>query len=264
VGYAHKEGKEGSSLTMIGLLITALIMLVLPSQFMERYLFLSFGILALFILGSLTLSLRKQQHEHEAALLNSSRLEIELLKKNIQPHFILNTLTAVEEWIEESPKTAIQFIDSLANEFRIMSTMASKKLVPLKQELALCHSHLEIMSYRKGIKFELKIDIENHVDIPPACIHTLIENAISHNPYREGTIQFELKQIIDKTNINFIFKAPRYAKKQDTQAHSATIGTGLKYIQARLEESFSGKWKFTEEHDDNFWTTTISLPLERR
>lgn len=262
VGVARWQGKAGAGLTLTGLAITAAIMLLLPGQFMDKYLFLSFGILALFILGSLTLSLRKQQQEHNAALLNSSRLEIELLKKNIQPHFILNTLTAVEEWIEESPATAIKFIDALADEFRIMSKMAHEKLVPLDQELDLCESHLKIMSYRKNVDFRLSAVISDPVDIPPAIFHTLIENAITHNNYREGVIEFKLRQEISDGHLHFVFSSPGIARKLDSREENQTRGTGLKYIRARLEESFAGNWKLEETQIADEWVTAITIPMD--
>jgi hypothetical protein len=262
VGLARWQGKPGAGLTLSGLAITAVMMLVFPSQFMDKYLFLSFGILALFILGSLTLSLRKQQQEHDAAIINSSRLEIELLKKNIQPHFILNTLTAVEEWIEESPPTAIKFIDALAGEFRIMSKMAHEKLVPLAQELDLCESHLKIMSYRKNVDFRLNAVVDYPVDVPPAIFHTLIENAITHNNYRKGVIEFKLTQEISDGHLRFDFSSPDMARKLASHEEVPTSGTGLKYIRARLEESFADNWKLEETQQVDEWVTAITLPLD--
>ena len=261
VGIARWQGKAGASLTLAGLVITGAMMLLFPNQFMDQYLFLSFGILALFILGSLTLSLRKQDQEHTAAIINSSRLEIELLKKNIQPHFILNTLTAVEEWIEESPATAIKFIDALANEFRIMSKMAHEKLVHLEQEIDLCESHLKIMSYRKNVDFRLSTKISDPVDIPPAIFHTLIENAITHNNYRKGVIEFKLRQQIVDEQMLFVFCSPHIAQPLNSREDNQTRGTGLKYIRARLQESFAGNWILEETQGTDEWVTTITIPL---
>jgi LytS/YehU family sensor histidine kinase len=184
------------------------------------------------------------------------------LKKNIQPHFILNTLTAVEEWIEESPPTAIKFIDALAGEFRIMSKMAHEKLVPLEQEIDLCESHLKIMSYRKNIDFRLRTMISNPVDIPPAIFHTLIENAITHNNHRKGVIEFKLRQEILNGHIHFIFSSPCITQELDPREDNQTRGTGLKYIRARLEESFAGNWKLEERQSADERVTAITMPMD--
>lgn len=247
----------------LSLSLVAILMLVFPRQFMDSYLFLSFGLLVLFTLVSLTLDLRARQKQHEAALLMSARLEIELLKKNIQPHFILNTLTAIEEWIEESPKVAIEFIDALANEFRVMSAMANQKLVPLVQELCLCRSHLEIMGFRTQIKFLLNTaDLNENVMVPPAIFHTLLENAISHNNYRSGTIVFSLSLVEQQNTFVFRFIAPLVAAqhREATDRLKLEGGTGLRYIKARLEESFSQHWSLREEVQVAQWITQITIP----
>jgi hypothetical protein len=49
-----------------------------------------------------------------SACLLAQRLEIELLKKNIQPHFLLNTLTVLIEVIEQAPATAVKLIEAVA------------------------------------------------------------------------------------------------------------------------------------------------------
>ena len=53
---------------------------------------------------------RKENAEREAQL-KSARLENELLKKNINPHFVLNTLTSVIVWLRKDPISAIKLID---------------------------------------------------------------------------------------------------------------------------------------------------------
>ena len=62
-----------------------------------------------------------ERRRAQAAQLAAARLELELLKKNIQPHFLLNTLATIMETIEEGPKTAAALVESLAGEFRILA-----------------------------------------------------------------------------------------------------------------------------------------------
>ncbi len=277
---ALRAKKSGARLTLLGLAVIAVMMLGFPEQFMDNYLFVSFGVLSMFTLASLTLKLREQHNEHQAAQLNSFRLEIELLKKNIQPHFVLNTLTAIEEWIEESPPTAIEFINTLADEFRIMNTMAHKKLVSLEQELSLCDSHLKLMGFRQDLEFKLirDVNIDTETLVPPAIFHTLLENAISHNHYRSGYVEFQISQRqsgqIDShklkyrhnpiTTMTYCFKAPKAAMDSFTPKNTINTGTGLRYIKARLEESFTGQWNYSETETEDSWVTTLSFPSTTR
>ena len=254
---AVRKKTSGAGLTLIGLGMVVFAMLVFPGRFMDTYLFLSFGMLVLFTLVSLTLGLSKQQKVHEAALLSSSRLEIELLKKQLQPHFILNTLTAIEEWIDESPSEAIKFIDALAIEFKVMNSMAHEKLVPLSLEIELCESHLNIMGFRTALDFLLETRIKEDALIPPAIFHTLIENAISHNHYKDQSIRMSLEQEAHTDFYCYRFSVPRVSTRNKK---SQSQGTGLRYIKARLEESYPGQWTLTEDADFERWTTLITIP----
>jgi LytS/YehU family sensor histidine kinase len=63
------------------------------------------------------------------------------------------------------------------------------------REVDLYEKHLTIMSCRTGMQFDLVIDgVDQRAFLPPAIFHTLIENAISHNGYREGRIAFHLAE----------------------------------------------------------------------
>ena len=257
--FAKAQQREGASLMLAGLLMTAALMLLFPSRFMDNYLFVSFAVLALAIFTTLVLHLRSQRLEKQEIELNSARLEIELLKKQLQPHFVMNTLTAIQEWIEDSPKDAVKFIDALAEEFRILSSFSSKQLVPLAEELALCQSHLAIMSYRRNREFQLQSDCDGSVLVPPAVFHTLLENALTHNKYNQGQVQFQFRQVGTKESNRFIFSAP-LGEQEQKQAKGS--GTGLLYIKARLEESFPGVWKLYESQDSDYWHTEIVLPSQ--
>ncbi len=253
--YAWKKHKQGAMLTVLGLLIVVLTKAFVPFSFQDSLFFPSFGILILCVLTTLTQRMKVTQQERNEALVNSAQLEIMLLKKNIQPHFILNTLTSIEQWIEEEPQTAVKFIDALADEFKVMNAMADQKQVPLAQELDLCRSHLQIMSYRKDMQFELTTTNTNpELLIPPAIIHTLIENALTHNIYLQGTITMTLTQSIVDQGICLELAAPLNLPKNH---ESQSSGTGLKYIRSRLEESYPGLWDLQEQQTAEHWITKL-------
>ncbi|GAA0819885.1 hypothetical protein GCM10009111_24530 [Colwellia asteriadis] len=203
----------------------------------------------------------------EKSKTNASRLELELVKRNLQPHFILNTLTAVEEWIEESPSTAVKFVHALADEFRVMAQLSTKRIIQLQGEINLCQSHLKVMGYRANAEYALNIQVSNlNALIPPGVILTLIENSISHNRYQQPLTVFILEQkVIDKIQC-LTFKAP--VNKQIKQSalvinKTTSIGAGIgyKYIAARLDESFMNEWSMKENFDNKQWVTTITIPL---
>jgi LytS/YehU family sensor histidine kinase len=122
----------------------------------------------------------KERAEREAQL-KAARLENELLRKNINPHFLLNTLTSIIVWLRKDSKSAIKLIEALAEEFRTILQVSALRRIPMKQEIDLCKAHLRIMSYRRGADYRLETSgLVEEEEIPPMIFHTLIENGLSH------------------------------------------------------------------------------------
>ncbi len=257
-GVALKQNIEGAVPANIGLVVVVISILLDSNNYMERYLFPSFTVLILFMLVSLALRMKKQQENHESSLLMSERLKTELLKRNIQPHFMLNSLASIGELIETDPKRADGFIQGLAEEFKILNSMTDKKLVPLAEELALCESHALISSLRNSVEYRFDSIIEDlNKQVPPAIFHTLLENGITHNLELTGEVGLSLEQIVQATETIYRFSAPL-----NRNANSAGIGdgTGTKYVKARLEESFPGNWSLLEDSVESRWVTEIRIP----
>ena len=111
----------------IGIAIVAAVLIAGGYGFSDSSFFIAFCALIVCLLVSLTVQMRRQRREHESALLRAARLEIELLKKSIQPHFLMNTLTAIMEWIEEDPREGVHFLQALADELRIFAEVAGEE-----------------------------------------------------------------------------------------------------------------------------------------
>lgn len=254
--------KQQNALLMLGGMLLFIAPISINNYaYMDQYFFVSFGALIGLMLYTLTKTMRSKQQQLLQSQITASRLELELVKRNLQPHFILNTLTAIEEWIEDSPKTAVKFIQALADEFRFMAHMSAQSLIQIKDEIGLCQSHLKVMGYRTNIQFLLTCDIQhNEASIPPGILLTLLENALSHNLYQPGDVIFIVKQSIfaEQGLQQFVFIAPITQKSSDK---SISLGIGSQYIEARLTESFAGKWNMQSQLNDNNWQVTLTFPL---
>jgi len=222
-------------------------------------LFAGFSLILLSILYLLSLRIKEQRLAYESSLVQSTRLRLELLKKNIQPHFLMNTLTSLIDWVEESPKKGVLFIEALAKEFDLFNQIENQTLIPISQEIELCRNHLEIMKYRKEINYfweEESIDLEQK--IPPGIIHTLLENGITHSlPLEDNSIKFKLVFESDGDYKCYTFLT--FAANVREARAEKEEGTGLKYIKARLTESYNENWDFTAEPTDHGWKSTIKL-----
>ena len=207
----------------------------------------------------LSLRIKEQRIAYKNSLVQSTRLRLELLKKNIQPHFLMNTLTSLMDWVEESPKKGVLFIEALAKEFDLFNKIENETLILISQEVALCKTHLEIMEYRKEINYywEEK-DIDPDQKIPPAILHTLLENGITHSlPLEDNSIKFKLIFELNSEYKSYTFLT--FAARTGQEMNTKEDGTGLKYIKARLTESYGSKWDLTSEQVDHGWKNTLKI-----
>lgn len=255
VAVAVHRRAPGGRVVLAGLLASAVVHYFL---FHDFGLFVSFTLFVLCMLYLHTVQVRGLETERQAAQVLSSRLQLELLKKNIQPHFIKNTLTSILDWVEEAPKEGAVFIQALAQEFDIFNDMAEATLIPVSQEIALCHHHLRVMQFRKEIQYELETFGIDPTDlIPPAIFHTVLENGITHSlPPTDGCIRFTLRFERDGRTKHYTLLT---RARNRPEARNGPPSTGFRYIEARLEESFGSCWKFTSHAVPEGWLTSIKI-----
>src|SRR3546814_9037349 len=104
--------------------------------FLDRWLYVGFSlVLILFFADHVRLHFRTVR-ERDTARYAAQRLELDLLKQHLKPHFLMNTLTALAGWIEESPRTAVRMVDALADEFRTLVDVSGRALIPLERSEA--------------------------------------------------------------------------------------------------------------------------------
>ncbi|TGL72130.1 7TM diverse intracellular signaling domain-containing protein [Leptospira jelokensis] len=187
------------------------------------------------------------------AKLVSSRLEVELLKNNIHPHFLLNSINSTIIWLDEDPETAKLLLTSLSDELRAILKLSNKKTIPIKEEVEICKRYLEIMSLRKESKFEFLTEGIGLKDvIPPIVLLTLVENGVTHGYQGKNAGSFILKKKKEKNKTKYIlFNDGLPTTKSDS------LGTGIKYIKSRLQEAFPNKWEFTSRLVMGGWENTI-------
>ncbi|MEL7426384.1 MAG: histidine kinase [Bacteroidota bacterium] len=259
VTYTFKKEPLGSGLIALGLAIFGLTSFIEMRGVarIDYYIgILSFILtLTIFIGYQLRLFLRQRRQ----ALLRTATLENQLLKRSLQPHFLFNSLMSLQEWIETNPTEAAQFVQVLADEFRALCNMSGRTLIPMEEELAMCRSHLAIMGFRREAKFQLLTDsISGQEQIPPAVFHTLIENGLTHGfaDRKEGTF------CLRKTIVEGIthYELSNDGNSTTSSADKAHNGTGLRYVRARLEEAFPGRWELHAGPTTEGWCIHLSVP----
>ncbi len=225
---------------------------------MQSY-YIAVTVFLLFLFVRQARALRMTQRQSSAAELRAVQLELELLKQKIQPHFLMNTLTALSEWIESEARVGVKMIDALAAEFRAVAAMSGAADIPMQQELELCQHHLAVMGFRKDQRFELHVrNVDPNARVPPAIFHTLLENALTHNQYPAGAV-FTLEEQVEGEN-----RVYRLRSRLCSEARAKSAGgTGHSYIRARLRNAFGERWRFLSgTAAEGQWVDTIEIPRE--
>lgn len=110
--------------------------------------------------------------------------ELAMLKTQLNPHFLFNSLNVLTGVIRENPREAIHFVHHLSETFRYTLEKNSTHLAFLRDEFHFLDSYLYMMRRRFGDGLKINIDIQPEQlsrKLPQFALQILIENAIKHN-----------------------------------------------------------------------------------
>jgi signal transduction histidine kinase len=126
-------------------------------------------------------------HEKEIAEERSRKLAAEArlqsLESRIHPHFLFNTLNSISSLIAVDPERAEQTVGQLAVLLRASLDSGQQPLIPLRQELAMVKSYIDIEKVRFGDKLSASVDVPAELEdakVPPMSVQSLVENAVKH------------------------------------------------------------------------------------
>ncbi len=127
-----------------------------------------------------------RQNKEKADLLSHELLEIrfEVLKNQIDPHFMFNNLNVLSALIDRDPGKAQQFIEEFSDLYRYVLDTIEKPVVTVAQELKFIRSYLFLqrMRYSEAIVLHDAVPEEVYsACIPPFSLQIVVENAIKHN-----------------------------------------------------------------------------------
>lgn len=140
---------------------------------------------------ALTYHRRSIERERRALQAEASLAEARLavLQSQLNPHFLFNTLNTIAQLVHESPAACERMIEGLAQLLRASLAASGRRLIPLREELALADCYLGIQTGR----FPDRLTVHKEVDgdvldrvVPTLLIQPLLENAVLHGvaPHR--------------------------------------------------------------------------------
>lgn len=209
---------------------------------------------------------RSWQRERENALQSSAlaqRAQLEMLRYQLNPHFLFNALNSIRALIDEDSKRAKQMITQLSEFLRYSLLRESAKKIPLRDELEAVRNYLAIEKIRFEEKLAIVFDVESAAEdfeVPPFLLNPLIENAVKHG------LQTSRKTL--KINVSakilggkLVLEVKNTGRLPDGFGANGN-GIGLKNVRERLEKLFGVNGRFELKQEDGFVKARIEIMSE--
>ncbi|WP_396268945.1 sensor histidine kinase [Ideonella sp.] len=231
------------------------------------------GVVALFALLWGVAQIRRSQAQHQleqarvvqaqdtlARQMAEARLK--LLQAQIQPHFIFNTLAALQHWVDTSDARAAPLLRSLTGFLRGSTELMARDEVALAEELALVRHYLAIMQARLGDRLQAEMSSTQEADgwhLPPGLLLTLVENALEHGvgPALQA-VQVRVAAAVQDGHLTVTVQDTGPGLSPGWQE-----GVGLANARERLQHRFGGQARLRVEAADPGVRATLTVAAAR-
>jgi len=156
--------------------------------------------------------------------------QFEVLRQQVNPHFLFNSLNVLTSLIKLEPDLAEKFTEHLSKVYRYVLENKDNDLVDLKTELDFLDAYLFLLNIRFMDKIQVSINIDKEKTdllILPLALQLLIENAIKHNSMSKKNPLCIHLFIDEKSFLNVVNNL------QERESYIASTGVGLKNIEHR-------------------------------
>jgi len=206
--------------------------------------------------------------EEQNRLLLEARLDA--LQRQINPHFLFNTLNSIASLVRSRPALAREMTVKLANILRAL-LKDHDSYVPLRDELRFTDDYLDIEVVRFGAD---KLRVQKEIDprtldvlVPSILLQPLIENSIKHGlepRMNGGTITLRSQLMGDYVRIEVADDGVGISNRPASALRRPGAGIGMKNVQERLEVLFGSHAHFQVVSNPGRGTSVvIELPVER-
>ena len=224
-----------------------------------------FLILGLSVAFKMTFRLFEVDNERKELAKAKSDAELQNLKNQINPHFLLNTLNNIYALIEFDPPKAQKAVVSLSKLLRHLLYDNNQAYVPLKQEINFMRNYIDLMRIRLSDNVKLTAVFSNsekgNTLIPPLIFISLIENAFKHgiSGDKPSFIDVLLEEQPDG-KVKFECKNSYFPK---TESDKSGSGIGLDLVKRRLELLKLGSYKWETKIENGIYSTQLILDTKK-
>ncbi len=212
--------------------------------------------------------LQKEKQNALKATAMAHQAQIKMLRYQLNPHFLFNTLNAISTLIlMKDYNSAGGMVSRLSDFLRYSLDKDPIKKVPLEQEMHALKLYLDIEKVRFDTRLNVEWDVEDvtkNALVPSLILQPLIENAIKYaisKVEEGGCIRIVAKAHHNTLRLDVSDNGPG-AEVVDGQLHRVN-GVGLKNIKERLSSLYAGKYQFKiQPNEPTGIKVCIQIPFE--
>jgi len=203
----------------------------------------------------------QQQKEREAHIFGQLReAELSLLRSQIRPHFLFNSLNSISSLTLSDPGKAQEMIIKLSEFMRYSLNFPDESMSTLERELYHIQLYLDIEKVRFGKKLKFEKEVSDNcmsLTLPSMILQPIIENAVKFGVYENTTLSsLILKAGCDQDYLKIYVENdfdPDAAFKKGT-------GTGLRNVAKRLQTVYGTQNLLRTRKENNLFIVEINIP----
>lgn len=200
-----------------------------------------------------------QKSKTAQALFMAENANLKMLRYQLNPHFLFNSLGSLRALIREDKIAAEDMLNKMTEFLRYSLTKKSDKEIPLEQELSAIKNYLDIEKTRFGDNLKVRFKIEpsaEYFPIPPFILHPIVENSVKYGMLSENKLVVEvLAEIIHNDLYIEILNSGKWynnPKNRGTQS-------GISNVKDRLQLHYPNAHNFKIVKGDSFVKVKIFL-----
>jgi two-component sensor histidine kinase len=194
-----------------------------------------------------------------------TRARLEILRNELQPHFLFNALHSISTLMHRNVEAADEMLAQLGDLLRLSLERKSVQEAPLREELSVLAPYLNILRIRFGDRLSIGVDVETallDVTVPLFILQPLVENAIRHGIDRRagaGRIEIRARAAGDSVEISVADDGAGLS------GNGFREGIGLSNIRLRLEQLYGTRGSIALKGSPESGTeVAIKIPRARQ
>ena len=199
----------------------------------------------------------------EQAQREAQRMELLMLRAQLDPHFLFNSLNAIAAEIPSHPDAATEMVNELSDYLRYSLDHRKDPFVPLSAEVRAMEAYLHIQRARFGERLHFSIDLAPDAaprPVPCFLLQPLVENAVKHGLDRRGSgvLAISLSARRSHQTLEIRVRNSGSIKPHDP----SRTGVGLETLRRRLEIHYPGRHTFRFHEKDGEVVAELDLEGE--